>query len=507
MTKDKLLISRDGAPAAACQRLWRENRTPFLSGLIAGLAAHGYAFSNKLLNHDEIESLFGKGATVTSGRWGLELVKLLFPDWSMPWIYGLLSLLLLSAAACLMLRVLEIRGTALRVVLPALVLTFPSLTGNFCFMFTSAAYAWSFFLAALCVFLFCRGGVKNALLSAALLVLALGIYQAYISVAATLFVLLMLRDTLDGERSVPEIIRFGVKALAMMLGAIVVYYGVTLLVFRVTGAEFNAYVTENVNGAVRFPRRVRMAYDNFLYIFSFRNFCLITSEASRYLHIALGLGTLAALGFLALRTKSVLRMALTGVLLLLLPLSICCMFLIMSRESIHTLVMYSFVCVYLLMGLTAQRLRGIGELSAGTLLSLPLSLVVLGNVYFANMCYLKLTLQYENARAFYTTLAARVEQAEGFDENCAIAIIGRQENLLHEFPELDTDLFMGVNRELVNIYSRENFIRFYLGLDLPFADEAETETLENDPRVLAMAEYPYDGSVQKIDDMIVVRLG
>ena len=46
------------------------------------------------------------------------------------------------------LRVLEIRGTALRVVLPALVLTFPSLTGNFCFMFTSAAYAWSFFLAA-----------------------------------------------------------------------------------------------------------------------------------------------------------------------------------------------------------------------------------------------------------------------------------------------------------------------------------------------------------------------
>ena len=34
---------------------------------------------NKLLNHDEIESLFGKGATITSGRWGLEPVKLLFP--------------------------------------------------------------------------------------------------------------------------------------------------------------------------------------------------------------------------------------------------------------------------------------------------------------------------------------------------------------------------------------------------------------------------------------------
>ena len=259
MTNDKLTIGRGGSLGAACAALWRENRLPFLAGLLAGLAAHGYAFANKLLNHDEIESLFGKGATVTSGRWGLELVKLLFPDRSMPWIYGILSVLLISAAACLMLRVLDIKGTALRVVLPALVLTFPSLTGNFCFMFTSAAYAWSFLLAALSVFLFCRGGVRNALLSAVLLVLALGIYQAYISVAATLFVLLMLRDTLDGERSVADIIRFGVKALAMMLGAIVVYYGVTLLVFRVTGAEFNSYVTENVNGAVSLPRRVRMA--------------------------------------------------------------------------------------------------------------------------------------------------------------------------------------------------------------------------------------------------------
>ena len=89
---------------------WKEtvlrDKAPFLAAFLAGLAAHGYAFSNKLLNHDEIESLFGKGATITSGRWGLEPVKLLFPDWSMPWIYGLISLLLISAAACLMLRIL-----------------------------------------------------------------------------------------------------------------------------------------------------------------------------------------------------------------------------------------------------------------------------------------------------------------------------------------------------------------------------------------------------------------
>ena len=64
-----------------------------------------------------------------------------------------------------------------------------------------------------------------------------------------------------------------------------------------------------------------------------------------------------------------------------------------------------------------------------------------------------------------------------------------------------------MNRDLINVYSRENFFRYYLGFEIPFADEAEIRALEEDPQVLAMAEYPYYGSVKKIGDLIVVRLG
>ena len=61
-------------------RFFAENKVPFLASFAAGLLAHGYAFTNKLVNHDEVESLFGKGATITSGRWGLEAIKFIFPD-------------------------------------------------------------------------------------------------------------------------------------------------------------------------------------------------------------------------------------------------------------------------------------------------------------------------------------------------------------------------------------------------------------------------------------------
>ena len=498
--KEKELLRRAKARFA-------QDRAPFVTAMLAGMAAHGYAFSNKLVNHDEIESLFGKGATVTSGRWGLEAVKLLFPDWSMPWDYGLVSLLLIAAAACLMLRFLGIRSRFWQGLLAALVVTFPSLTGNFCFMFTAAPYAWAFCLTALAVYLWRWGDWRRGALSLVLLVLALGIYQAYIAVAASLFILKMIADALDGERGVWEIVLDGLKALLLMAVAIAVYYAVTLLVFRFTGAEFNSYVTENVNGSVSLPRRVRMAYDAFWYVFSFRNFYLVPFEVSRYIHIALAVLTLAGLGVVIGGKKKALHGALALFLTLLLPLGIGCMYLIMSRASIHTLVMYSFVTVYFLTALVMERLP-VGPVRRGReLTALALSAVVVCNVYFANMVYLKLQLQYENAYAFYTVLSTRIMETEGFDENCTVALVGRQEQLLHRFPELDTELFMAAPADLVNIYSRENLLRNFLGLELPFADDKTTERLASDPRVEAMPAYPYAGSVQMLDGVIVVKLG
>ncbi len=53
-----------------------------------------YMLTNKLPVDDDICFFFSKGATVRSGRYPLELLRLLMPDVSMPWIYGLMALLL-----------------------------------------------------------------------------------------------------------------------------------------------------------------------------------------------------------------------------------------------------------------------------------------------------------------------------------------------------------------------------------------------------------------------------
>lgn len=131
----------------------REYRSPIVITWLVGLLAHMFTFTNKLLNFDEPQFLFSKGITLPSGRWMLGLTSFLFPDVSMPWIYGTISLALVCVAVCLIIRIYEIKNTCIQGILAGLIVCFPGQVSIFCFMFTSAPYALSFLLSVLSVYI------------------------------------------------------------------------------------------------------------------------------------------------------------------------------------------------------------------------------------------------------------------------------------------------------------------------------------------------------------------
>lgn len=51
----------------------KENRVPLCAALIFGFLAHGFAFANKLVNHDEANALFSKGGQRSAGSLGAVL--------------------------------------------------------------------------------------------------------------------------------------------------------------------------------------------------------------------------------------------------------------------------------------------------------------------------------------------------------------------------------------------------------------------------------------------------
>ena len=120
MERKQQLLLEQGAG-----RFWnwlRPYRWAFFGALICGLLAHMFAFTNKLVNHDEVQCLFSKGATVDSGRWGLGALDSILPNFSMPWIYGIMTIVLIALAVCLMADLFSIRSKLLQVLLGGCVL-------------------------------------------------------------------------------------------------------------------------------------------------------------------------------------------------------------------------------------------------------------------------------------------------------------------------------------------------------------------------------------------------
>jgi len=477
----------------------KSNKLPFLSAVVFGLLAHMYAFTNKLLNADEISALFSKGATVKSGRWGLALTSYIFPDVSMPWIYGIISLLLLACAVCLIIRIFKIRSPALQLVLSAAVICFPAVLGNFCFMFTSAPYALAIFMAVLAVFLFRRGGKLRGVSGVILMALSLGIYQAYISLAASFLVLILMQMLLEGSDA-KEVLKKGVVYFLLLVAALGLYYLITFIVDLVGGQGYQEYEFMSGGGIAA---RLSRAYTSFVRIFSDGYFGFVNSPLSVAAHLVIMLLAVGCITAGMIKGKNLRNTGLMLFLLLIFPLSMNCMYLIASVDIIHTLVLFSFISVYVMAAIVLDRAQG-SALFLRDVTSVALALIVAGNVFYCNKVYLKMSLQYENAYAFYNTLMAQIMDTPGFDSDTVIDFVGSDAWGVKKFDEIDTEKLTGPNDDLVNIYTRVDFMKYYMGIDLYSYRE---DTIYAD-WYDEMPSYPDPGSImmRPEENRIIIKL-
>ena len=508
---DPLLLT--GA-AKWCRRQIGENRVPLFSALLVGMMCYGYAFTNKLINHDDVQSMFNKGATVTSGRWGLGALDTIFPNYSMPWANGILTLIFIAIAACLIVRVLSIRSHTLQALLAGSVVAFPSLIGTFGYMFTSNSFGLSFLLASLAVWLLCRKGILFGILALGCMIFSLSIYQSYISLAAGLLVLVLLGQLLDGE-DVLAVIRRGVGYVLFLILSLGLYYAATQIVLILKDEVLNSYASGNVSFQLStIPASIALAYQNFFRFFTEGFHGLIPTKLSQLLHTLLVVGTLLllVLRLTSAHLRSTGRIILAILLVGLIPLAVCCMYLFTAADSVHTLVLYGFVTVYALAILAMDRalddipMKCLSQIGTN-LISLVLGLIIVSNVFLANEVWLNLQLRYENAFAFYTSVLSDLQALPEFTEEMPIAILG--DHAEPEFYETEFSFcstITGVKGFKPDSYSREKFFTYYLGVELPFLDPQACQALASEPDIAAMPSYPYYGSIQVVNGTIIVKL-
>ena len=475
-------------------------RLPFCAALVFGLSAHGFWLTNKIPFDDDLPNMWNKGATSVSGRYGLELLRLVMPDRSMPWIYGLMSLIFLALAVCVTVRLFEIRSRVLQVLLAGVFVSFPAETGTIDYLFTAAPYAFALLLTVAGVWLFAADTRGRWIAAPLLIAFSCSIYQGYFAFASGLCVIWMIRALICTEESPRRVLADGLRLLAMLLASLALYALVILLFSRLLRLPL---LEEAVNTRQSLPLRMAVAYSAWLKTLFRGYFAYVNSPASRFFHVLLLLAGAAAAGLRLRGRWHAGRILLLAVCLGLFPMSCYCLYLLADNAYIHALALYPFACLYVLCTVLLD----------GAALRLPraaaaaaLAVILLNNVYFANAVSLRAWLQYENARALYTSVITRVCALEGFDENSSLAILGDAPALQTDFsPYFDFSrvTLPGVN--ILDVRQAEPLIHSYLGCDIPFADEKTAAAIADSAEFAAMPVYPYPGSIRKFVDVIVVR--
>lgn len=493
-----------------CNQLWQwvqAYRYCILSTLVAGLAAHLFFFSHKLVTFDD--SLFTYGQTISSGRWGLAILTYLLPPFSMPWFHGMTSLLLMSVTFSILVKLFNIRGRLAQVLLPAVIITCAVHTSIFLFMFTSTPYALAILLCVVSVYLVLQPGKTCFWLACACLVATLSLYQVYITLAiALLIIVLSLRLLREESLTRSDIVSDSWRVGAYLLLSLVVYFAIALAGIAYKGGLANSHMDYAVAAGEPLPwwEHITGVFTKFVALFTHGKLGLINTPLSVVLHLVLMVTIVGVILFRQWKQGSVGRvLSQTALLLVALPTTIHLFWLLLAPGHWNTLTIYAFVAIYILAVALMVRYRHnhwLYDLFAVCLIG-----ITLNNIYYDNRTYLQVQVQNVNNFAFYNGLVTQIKLMPELTPTSQLALVGDADALVH-----NSDKNFGRNEirgaiRLLNVYSRRDYIIRHIGFDIPIlqrSDPAQLQ-LEADPRVQAMPVYPYHGSIQAIDSVIVVK--
>lgn len=499
-------------------------RTAFCSAVILGFLTHMYMFTNKFTNHDDTPSLFGSGYGAASGRWFLPYAESLDGKFSMPWLTGVFCLICLALTACFVVSLLRIKHPLGCIITSAVLVTFPTVTATFTYMFTATAYFLSLLLAAFGAWITVKFGWRGSILGAIALVISLSCYQSYFPVAVVLMVGAMLLETLDGEHTFKALLLKGIRLLVTLAVAMVAYIITVRITTRVGGLV--DYMGLQDMGKINFrelPELIRNSYNRY-FDFFLHNDTLCHFNFLKYAFVLTGLGTVVmGIMILVQRKLGIARTILALALAVIYPLAGNLIYIMAPHaDTVHDLMIYG-LCFVLVLPVFITEYAG-KTFSDGSdtkrfvysvvswVTVLTVALTSYSYMITDNNAYLKIDISMRQCEMYSNRLLERIEACEDYEPGMNVVLVGsdKREDALSPTPQLNAVQLIGVPDMggFRTSWTYATFLRYYMGFTDPvyLGDSAEAKDLAETKQVQDMPCYPMAGSVQVIDDTLVVKL-
>ncbi len=511
--------------------LKRNQKTIYLcliATFVWGLLTHSYIFLHSSFSHDSLKEF---NAEVFGNAWRIQLGRVFVPAYrffvrgaiTLPWLIGVLSLLYISLAVFLTVKLFNIRSCVLMVLISGI------FTANIAVIATAATYIHdldcnmlALALAVISVYLWKKHD-KGFLYGMIPLCLSIGLYQSYISVAITLIIMYLVMRLLDGEKF-GIVFKNGMKSICMIVGAGVLFFVSMKMICYITGISLK---TGNYNSidtvfSMSIPGIIYTAIKG--YIITCYKILTVTSAYPKTIIFVVHAIMIAIPGVIVLcrifqKDIKIKEKILTLVLIALIPISMNIVYPLTGGMS-HDLMEYGLWLVYLFVLLIAwwaverfsilkPSLKFLQRLA-----SVCLVLVVLwGNVQTANAAYLKKDLERDANFSLFTRVVYQMENCDGYiTGETPVVFVGKPDALLDKIPGFEHvyNITGCWNSFVLNSNARGRYQAYFDYILLNPAIMADEETwsqMQNNDEAVNMPCYPAMGSVAIVDGVLVVKMG
>ena len=494
-----------------------EWRACFWSVIIVGLVAHFYKITNWLPNWDSLVFKYDPQNMIGIGRWFLPIACAPSSFYDLPWLAGLIAIILHAFGAVCVCRIFDVRKKITAALIGALIVSFPAFTSVLMYNYVADGYALAFLFSCLAAMLLTAD--KPRYIGAAVLIaLSAGIYQAYVTVTIMLLLCYLIRESLYGETTVRTLILKSVKFLITGVVGIVLYYLVLTLLLKITGAELLDYQGANsaatLSGLNIFATLYTIKNSFFTYFFDFSEGFNTFGTINI---VILALTVILYLTDIIKRKLNIGKILLVVFYTAMLPVGASILAFINSNVDYHNLMKMGFFVFYLVLLLQYERTdfknQKANVIKLWTILLLCV-LLIFNHIVIANVSYHKLNMAYEKSFGTLIRIADRIEQTEGSAECDDILVIGYLPDSEAYSATLPPDMtgttdgfIIRADDEVVGQSVLCSALNDYCGKNYKFLSGEEKTELLDRIDTDNVNSWPAKDSVFVFDGVIVIKLG
>ena len=506
-------------------------KTAFYAAFAAGLAAHLYQFTNKLYNYDELANTPGGiGLSTEQGRWllnwmGRFMRSVFGGSYSLPFFNGIFALLFLALSAGMVVSVFQVRNKLTAGLIGGLMTVFPAVVSMYFFMFLALYYAIGIFFSVFAAWLTVKYP-KNIIANIAAVVMiacSLGVYQAYFpDTVCILLMVVILKAAFGGVKEKKEWKEFFLmiaRFLVVMAAGVAVYFLINKAVLAVTHIQLTSYQGGDTMGKITIAQLIsalKSCYTSFFDLgFSDVMGISYNRNVRRLIKVVWILFAAGIGAYLVLKKKEYLNKVIVLCGIVVFPVAMFLIYVMAPNSYCYTLMAYSvvFFFVFFLLWLDAcfrnLKLHAPVKSITNWVSALLTAALVIVFVWYANGNYMALEYTKYHDFSYVQTLVTKIRSVEDYSQDKPVIVVGTQINdSTNGMGSLIGDTFTVGGKADTNLgYNSLLYLMSdYLGFSPYYGTYEEIQNWMQREVVREMPSYPADGSIQVIDDTIIVKL-